>query len=253
MKENKVLSFVSEGLKDVIDRACSIKHIYSNYYGIDLCGVRYYGNENNLFLLKSDEGFQRVYLLANKGDEIKTVLKSLPANSCINIPSRIGIDIWLPILKEADYKQVAIYHRYCYLNYRKGNDTNLQYAEKQDRDLIDKELHGFFSLLTGHLPNKNELNKMIEDKQIVVNRDIKGQVTGALCYQIKGKKAELPFWYDKDGNGLSLLFNVFYLCHKAAVRRIVFWVNDSNDKTKAIHTMLGAKVDGLVDYIFNNG
>ncbi len=92
---------------------------------------------------------------------------------------------------------------------------------------------------------------MILDSQIVVNRDDEGKVNGALCYKIKGKKAELPFWFDKGGDGLSLLFNVFFLCHQADVRQIVFWVNDRNTNTIAIHSMLGAKADGLVDYIFN--
>ncbi len=244
--------FIEEGLKDVLDKAFVTKHSFSNYFGIDIDGVRYYGNEENLFLLKPYDGFNRVYMMANNEELIKQVMKSLPTNSCINIPSKKGIESWIPLLEKAGYKQIATYRRYGYINYRKGNNKNLDFAKTSDLSVIETELHSFFSPLTGHLPNKEELSKMIEDKQIVVNRDLDGYVIGALCYQIKGKKAELPFWFDKGGDGLTLLFNVFYLCHQAEVRQIVFWVNDINTNTIAIHSMLGAKEDGLVDYIFNN-
>ena len=251
MKKNRIV-FATDGIKEVIDRACLKKHAFSNYFGIDLDRVKYYGDEENLFLIKPYEGYNRVYLMANDERLVRKVLPALPHNSCINVPSRRGIDGWETILSESGYKQIATYHRYGYANYRKGNERCLDFAEQQDLDLIERELHSFFSPLTGHLPETAELAKMIEEKQIVVNRDESGQVNGALCYQIKGNKAELPFWFDKGGDGLSLLFNVFYLCHKSDVRQILFWVNDLNTNTIAIHTMFGAKADGLVDYIFNN-
>ena len=238
-------------LKSIIDNACIKKHTFNNYYGIDLSNVQCYGDEENLFLVKEFEGYRRVYVMANDKDLVKVVFSSLPFNSCVNIPSKKGIDAWLPLLNESGYKQIATYQRYGYINYRKGNDRNLMFAEKEDLMVIEKELHYFFSPLTGHLPNTDELSKMIEEKQIVVNRDSEGHLNGALCYQVKGKKAELPFWFDRAGDGLSLLFNVFYLCHQVEVRQIVFWVNDVNTNTIAIHKMLGAKEDGLIDYIFN--
>lgn len=240
-----------DDLKRVIDNACIKKHAYSNYFGIDLNNVKCYGDEDNLFLVKQYDGFSRVYMMANDEEMIKAVLKSLSENSCINIPSKKGIELWLSILAEAGYNQIATYRRYAYVNYRKGNDKNLFFAEMKDLQLIESELHSFFSPLTGHLPNTSELAKMIEGKQIVVNRDENGVVNGGLCYQITGKKAELPFWFDRSGDGLALLFKVFFLCHQFDVRQIIFWVNDVNENTIAIHNMLGAKTDGLVDYIFN--
>lgn len=239
-----------DSLKNVIDNACIKKHAFNNYFGIDLSNVKCYGNEENLFIVKRFDGYCRVYIMANDKELIKEVLKSLPYNSCINIPSKKEIDTWLPLLSEGGMKQIATYQRYGYVNYRKGNDKNLKFAEKEDLYVIEKELYHFFSPLTGHLPNIVELSKMIDEKQIVVNRDSEGILKGALCFQIKGKKAELPFWFDRTGDGLSLLFNVFFLCHQAGVRQIVFWVNDENTSTIAIHKMLGAREDGLIDYMF---
>lgn len=253
MNNNKI--FIAEldldSFKKVIDNACIKKHTFNNYFGIDLSNVKCYGDEENLFIVKQFDGYSRIYIMANDEELVKEVLKSLPCNICINIPSKKGIDAWLPLLGEGGMKQIATYQRYGYVNYRKGNDKNLRFAEKEELSIIDKELHHFFSPLTGHLPKAEELSKMIDEKQIVVNRDAEGKLNGALCYQIKGKKAELPFWFDRAGDGLALLFNVFYLCHQADVRQIVFWVNDVNTNTIAIHKMLGAKEDGLTDYIFN--
>lgn len=250
MKTSKI-EFVRDGLSSILGDAFVTKHNFSNYFGIDLNDVSYYGDENNLFLVKPYDGFSRLYLMANDELVIKQVLQSLPTNCCINIPSKKGIDLWLPLLQEGGYKRIATYQRYYYVGYRKGNTKNLNFAELRDLRLINEELHHFFSPLTGHLPNIAELKVMIESKQIVVNRDADGFVNGALCCQIKGKKAELPFWFDKTGDGLALLFNVFFLCHQSNVRQIVFWVNDVNTSTIAIHKMLGAQEDGLVDYIFN--
>ena len=250
METNKI-EFIQDGLSSILNDACITKHTYNNYFGIDLNEASYYGDKDNLFFVKPYDGFSRLYLMANDEVIIKQVLQTLPTNCCINIPSKKGIDSWLPLLQEGGYKKIATYQRYCYVDYRKGNTRNLSFAELRDLRLINEELHHFFSPLTGHLPNIDELKVMIESRQIVVNRDTDGIINGALCYQIKGKKAELPFWFDKTGDGLALLFNTFSLCHQSNVRQIVFWVNDVNTNTIAIHKMLGAKEDGLVDYIFN--
>jgi len=243
--------FGMDCLKSIVDKACIKKHTFTNYFGIELNNVKWYGDDENLFIVKQFEGYSRVYLMANDEKIIKNILSSLPLDSCINIPSKNGIDNWLPLLTGSGFKQIATYQRYGYINYRKGNDKNLMFAEKDDISIIDKELHYFFSPLTGHLPNLDELSLMIDEKQIVVNRDDTGVLNGALCFKVKGKKAELPFWFDRTGDGLSLLFKVFYLCHQADVRQIIFWVNDVNQNTIAIHKMLGAKEDGLIDYVFN--
>lgn len=240
-----------EEIESLINDFSASKHKWQNYFGIDLTDTEAAYGGDNLFLKKQYNGFCRIYIMANGESILTDYLSILPCNHIINIPSRVGIDIWTPILEKNKFRQIATYSRYVYSNYRKGNDKNLVFATVEDLEHINNELHHFFSPLTGHLPNIEELLKMIEEKRIVVNRNTEGKVEGALCYQIKGKKAELPFWFDRSGDGLSLLFNVFYLCHCAEVRQIVFWVNDENINTISIHKMLGAKADGLVDYIFN--
>lgn len=228
MKQIVFNSIDSSELEHIIGKVASVKHTYNNYYGIDLNDVEYYKIEDDLFLRKKFDGYSRIYLMANDEDNIIDVLKKLPSNYVINIPSKKDITDWLPMLKESGYKNIAVYHRYVYTNFKKGNDKYLEFAQLSDIECLQKHLHFFFSPLTGHLPNDKELSVLINNQSIVVNRDENGEVSGALCYKLSGRRAELPFWFDKDGNGLSLLYNVFSLCHKKDVRSIQFWVNDVN-------------------------
>lgn len=238
-------------IENLINEFSLRKHKWQNYFGVDLTDVEVEHIGDNLFLKKRYDDFSRIYVMANDESLLEDYLFKQPCNHTIDILSRIGIDFWAPVLEKTNYRQIATYRRYVYNNYRKGTDKNITFATIEDLECIYNELHYFFSPLTGHLPNTEELAKIIEEKQIVINRNPEGNVTGALCCQIKGRKAELPFWFDRGGNGLSLLFKVFHLCHCADVRQIVFWVNDENVDTIAIHKMFGAKTDGLVDYIFN--
>lgn len=241
-----------EKYTELVNSFCLKKHLLSNYFGIDNNDIEYYYSEST-FLIKSNyEGYSRIYLMSDNINETQELLTQLPANCVINIPSRKGVDEWNHALKGGGYQPLATYHRYVYSNYRKGSDKKLTFSTEDDIPEIIKNLNDTFSPLTGHLPDEVYLKELINNKAIVVNRNEEGVVNGALCFIIKGKRCELPFWFDKGGNGLSLLYNVFFLCHQKDIRNIFFWVNDANTDTIGIHKLLGAKEDGMVDYIFNN-
>lgn len=237
---------------ELINSFCLKKHLLSNYFGVDNNDIEYYFSESTILIKSNYEGYSRIYLMSDNINEVKELLTQLPVNCVINIPSRKGVGEWNHVLTEGGYQPLATYHRYVYSNYRKGNDKKLSFATVDDTQDIIKSLNEIFSPLTGHLPDEESLNELINNNAIVVNRNEEGVVNGALCFIIKGKRCELPFWFDKGGNGLSLLFNVFYLCHQKDVRNIAFWVNDVNNDTIGIHKLLGAKEDGMVDYIYNN-
>lgn len=237
---------------ELINSFCLKKHLLSNYFGVDNNDIEYYFSESTLLIKSNYEGYSRIYLMSDNINEVKELLTQLPANCVINIPSRKGVGEWTQVLTEGGYQPLATYHRYVYSNYRKGNDKKLSYATVDDIQDITKNLNEIFSPLTGHLPDEESLKGLININAIVVNRNEEGAVNGALCFIIKGKRCELSFWFDKGGNGLSLLLNVFYLCHQKDVRNIAFWVNDVNNDTIGIHKLLGAKEDGMVDYIYNN-
>ncbi len=241
----------NDELQHLLDMRCCGKYMLNNYYGVDLTDVESYVTENTLILKKDCGTFFRLYIISNDELDVIRVLKNIESETVINIPTRKGIDSWHNVLRESGYELLATYRRYCYSEYKKGNDRNLQYAEESDCSNIIHDLNVFFSPITGHLPKEQELLELIKNENIVVNRDLDtGVINGAMCYTIAGKKAEFPFWYDKGNNGLSLLYNVFYICHKKEVKNIQFWVNNENVDTIKLHKLLGAKDSGLVDYIY---
>lgn len=243
---------VDETYEKLVNEFGSKRHILSNYYGITTPNMQYAYSEGSLFIRCNYEGFSRIYLMSDDKEEAAGFLKELPKNSVINIPSRNGVDDWQDLLRDSDYSLIATYRRYVYSNYRKGNDKSLSFAEERDVPEIYRILNEVFSPITGHLPDMEDLRVLISKRQIVVNRNADNAVNGAMCFVIKGKRCELPFWFDNSGTGMSLLYNVFFLCHQDDVRNISFWVNDANTDTIGIHKLLGAKEDGMVDYIFNN-
>lgn len=252
MKLKMFNSIEIQQLTNIVDERCSFKYTWNNYFGIDLHDVECYLQNDILVLKKSFGDYSRIYLMTNSEIELIDVLKTLPKNSIINIPSRKGIDIWKTVFERSGYSPLAVYRRYVYTTYKKGNSRNIHYAKLSDIEYLLRDLNHFFSPLTGHLPNKMQLTKFVKNENIVVDRDLQtGEIKGALCFDISGKRCELLFWFHYGGNGLALLYNVFYLCHEKGVKNILFWVNDDNISTIGIHKMLGAKEDGLVDYLFN--
>lgn len=252
MKLNNFINLPSKLIFEAINRKIGVKHLFSNYYGIDLSNVSLLETDKSLFLSKDFGNYCRIYILSDDLDEIIETLSTLPPNSVINIPSRNGIDEWANILNLSGYKQIALYHRFVYRKYPIRKIKKIEYAINSDHQQIRKLLSKYFSSVTGHLPNDEELLLLIEKKNIIVNRDDNNEVNGALCFNIEGKKCYLAFWFDESGMGLSLLNNIFGICSNNEIKMINFWVNDNNTDVIKIHTLFGATPDGMKDYIFNN-
>lgn len=254
MEKNKTVFYRGdEKMKQAIDGFCAKKHLLSNYYGLTNEDVSYILTEKSLLLKCEFCGFYRLYIMTDDLDEVHSILSIVPDNCVINIPSRKYPFDWEEILTKASFTKIAKYTRFSYSVYRKGHNRNLIFATKEDIPAIERSLLHFFNPITGHLPSSDELLELIKDQSVIIDKDQIGNLTGAICYRIRGRVAELPFWFHKEGKGLDLLYYVFYNCHKKDVKKISFWVNDTNKEVVNIHKILGAKEDGLSDYIYFKG
>lgn len=239
-----------ETIKYLIDKYFASKIYFNNYFGIGLEGVNIFVTSQTLVLRKEFEGFFRIYIISTEVNDLENVLKNIPTGYIINIPSKKDISNLINLFIKTGFNIEAVYKRYNYRKIRKAGIFKGQYAKDYDFDLIKDLLYKNFSPITGHLPNDIELEKMINNNSIIVNRDEeKRYVNGLIGLKIEGEKCYLPFWVDNDGNGLGLLYDVFATANESKCKEIYFWINAENKPTITLHEKLGAKPDGLADYV----
>lgn len=254
MKTIEFKIYSENDLRILIDNAVAHRPSFNNLYGIDLNGVECARVNNSICVRKKFDSFNRIYLVAETQSELKEIIYSLEVNDTINIPSKTDIGAWDTTLISHNYRKIASYSRYVYREFPIREVPVSDFAMPDDLERIYYRLYEIFSPVTGHLPNQIELARLIENKNILVNRDAEGAVNGALCFTATGKKGDLPFWYDdnEDMKGLYLLYNAFSIFKNANIKFVYLWINDDNRKTRKIHKLLGVVPDGLIDNIYCN-
>ena len=235
-----------------INQMYSLKPVYSNYYNQPLTTTDYfYKTTETLIIIKTNEGYNRVFVMSDNPQEAAEMLHSLTGTNVINIPSKGDIALWTNMLESAGYKQTAVYERYYNTKIRSSKNDGATFAlPNQCEEIYDLFYEsGFFSPYTDYLPTRSELYEWICQKKVIVH-ELDGKIYGAFMFSIEGKKCYLRAWIDQSNNGLKLLFDVYGIMYKEGLNYAYFWVNAENKNVKAIHQLLGAKPDGLKDYTF---
>jgi len=227
---------------------------YSNYFKQSFdAGDFYLESEHTFILVKPDGNFFRLFLSSNDREDAVVLLKSMDGINVINLPSKKEISEWQQFMADAGYENIAIYERYFYTDFWPGGTLNqISFAKPAQTEEIYNLLYGYegFSSYTDYLPSKDELNQLIKDRFVIVN-ELSGHLTGALLYNIEGKKGYLRAWIDKNPkDGSKLLFDIHTIMRDKGITYTYFWVNSENKRVKSIHQFLGAKPDGLKDYTF---
>jgi hypothetical protein len=107
-----------------------------------------------------------------------------------------------------------------------------------------------FSPYTGHLPSKRELEEMIANQQVMIDKFSDGRVCGVNIHTITGVTGYGNAWVDKGEHAVELLLDMYNEMIDKGVKRHVFWVNDANIGVAKMHIKMGAKPDGLKDYTY---
>ena len=242
-----------EKVKGYISEMYSKKPLYSNYFNQMLSPDDYYSKTTHTLLIsKAFTGFNRIYLLSDNIDDATKVLKTLKGINVLNIPSKGDISHWEKLMHQSDFELISIYERFYNTNIRKRDEKEaIIYAipgqEKEIYNLFHES--GFFSIYTDFLPSYEEIKKMIEQKNVIVNV-VDKQIQGAFVFLIEGLKCNFQAWIDMSNNRLKLLFDAYNIVVEKNLAYVYLWVNSENKKVKSIHRMMGAKPDGLKDYTF---
>lgn len=240
-------------IKELFNDFICRKNYFCNCFTLIEGNCDYFIDEHKtLFIIRKKEtDFYRIYCIAYTEEVFCSMLENLDKNHVINIPSKKSIDEFDALFTHYNYKQIAKYKRYRNVSFKSRGKTKCDYASLNDIDAIYKLLYENFSPITGYLPSYDDLHSMINKSEIFINRDKEtDEVIGIIGCQIEKSQCYLPFWIDKGGQGLLLLFSVFNKMVESGIKRIYFWINSENTDTIKLHELLGAKFDGLTDYIY---
>ena len=227
------------------------KLLFNNYFGLAQDEhIEVESALNTLLIRKKEFDFYRLYVISRDEDELESLLSSLKGDVyAINIPSKTSIDNWDNLLTRTGFSFLDVYSRYYNNNIRSFPSSIDTFAREEDLDDIASLLYNNFSLYTDHLPERDELSRMIANKQIITDyKD--GKVCGVLIYTIMGNKGYQNAWIDFGDNALALLFKVKSIFIENGIKYCYYWIKDSNTPVIKIHAMMGGKPDGLKDYTY---
>ena len=253
--ENKFIKESKEAIEKLVDDwKVNHKPILSNYYGLTSgYDYEYLLKDSSIVVRKKEGDFYRLFVLSTNPEELYGLLSPLEDENVINIPSRKPIDDWEVVMKNSGFEYYSTYSRYCntkIASMKKHKTTLNIHANLEHTDDIYQLLTETFSPYTGHLPNKRELEEMIANQQVMIDKFPDGRVSGVNIHTITGVTGYGNAWVDKGEHAVELLLDMYNEMIEKGVKRHVFWVNDANIGVAKMHIKMGAKLDGLKDYTY---
>ena len=223
--------------------------VLSNYFFPDLKGVKILQTDKSIILKEKENDFFRLYCITTDVRNLKNILTYLDGTIVINVPTKNTLGLWSNLLSETGFENIGIYERYYNANSYVVSKFDGKFADISHFTSLKKLIFSNFNKYCDRLPNDRLLQKMIENKQVLIN-EISKKLTGLFIYTFIGKKCYFNLWYDKSGGGLALLFNVYALMNINNITYSYGWINSNNSYVKQIHEHFGWRADGLKDYTF---
>lgn len=125
------------------------------------------------------------------------------------------------------------------------------YAKREDVGMADELLHTHFDEQMEQLPLVEELEKMIEQKHVLLSMR-EGKVAGMLLFDLNATTLYLRYWlvlpeYRNQGVGSELLRQ--FLWEGRETKRQILWVNEANENAIVRYEHYGFKKENMYDYI----
>lgn len=241
---------------EILKRRGELKHqgklLFSNFFGLyDDIHYEMAVSTQSLLVRHKEHDFYRLSAISIDLEDLQILLKELDGQTYVlNVPSKKDISEQIVFLEKCGFSLCGTYNRYYNKNIVRRECQDAEFANREDCEDIKKLLYETFSFYTDHLPNVDELQSMIENRQIVVNRFENGRVGGVAIHTIEDRCAYINVWIDKTGNGISLMFQTYNIIESKGISYAYLWIRANNTGVIVLHKMMGAKPDGLVDYTF---
>lgn len=128
------------------------------------------------------------------------------------------------------------------------------HAGRKDLNCIQDLLHKNFNPASDHLPDANELEKLIDAKQVFMQpSDIEGEIKGVLIFENFRTRAYLRALcveekYRSQGVGSSLMAT-WLNAHRNIAKLFYLWVNQANQRVIKFYERFGFRWDGLKNIV----
>lgn len=208
-----------------------------------------------VLLLKAENGFRRLFHVAESPAALADALTQLPAG--VWVADLVGQGDALDRLSAAYARSGFAAHRFLVRMVRtrpvgEPGDAGIKVAVPADAPAVAAFLDRLLDRYAEQVPDVTELADEAAAGQLLVVRRDDGALAGMLLYALKGRTAHLRFWHvdaDVRGQGVGRRLMAAFLTRCAGASRIVLWVIGDNAPSIAIYRRYGFEADGLVDRI----
>lgn len=130
---------------------------------------------------------------------------------------------------------------------------NMMHCRIEDIDEINILLNEVFDPYVSHLPSKEKLEKLIKDNLVFCVKE-ENKIVAVFCFELLGNES-IYFYQDavhKDyqGTGIGVLLLHYALQEYKTMKNFTGWIEYTNSVSEKMHSFLGMKKDGLMDYVF---
>jgi hypothetical protein len=237
-------------------KAQSTSGFFTNYFRQELVGSQLLTavTARSVVLVNDEHDFFRLYFFTSDLADLEQIVREaeFPGDTVVGYLTKRADEKVAVALQRSGFKAIATYRRM--ITYRlplQRPNSALEYAVAADVDEIHKGLFQTFNKYTDHLPTKDRLLRYIENQWVIINR--KGQISGAICFQIEGPRVNYNYVYNLTRNALDFLRlqNNFYgVMHQRGIHAGFLWINQTETRLAALHETMGWRFDGLKDYFY---
>jgi len=251
-------------IKDSIGRMdCSncVESLDTILLGLEKGRIQAYST-NPVILIEKKRGYNQLFYFLDKNSPLsewsqiteqfsnESLFADIVVKGKFNYENSIFYQLNLKPYKTYLRKSVKNFHK----EYREL--LPIVYAEQEDCTAIDKMLTKTFDVMSDHIPEKEELKQLIEQKQVLMIK-VQDTVSGVLLFEDIGIRSYVRCLcvsqeYQNNAMGYGL-FTHYFNIHRDKTKLFYLWVDEANDSVKKLHHQFGYQEDGLRNYIFRGG
>ncbi len=222
-------------------------------------------SEKPLILIEHHDLYLRLYYFLKDVEEINDIdqelLDALSEEKPIyaDITTKDKFEYKGSVFEKIKLLPYRTYIRKSMLNNGKKmrNMLDTEYAQEGDVEFIFNMLIEQFDLMSDHIPDKDELSKLVSENKIL-KISIRDHTAGVLLFDDFGKRSYARALcvvpeYQNSFVGYSLLVDYINKHSTEKTKLFYLWVDEANENVRKLHDRFGYKYDGLNNYIFRKG